>query len=158
MHAGLSDDLWRNGYRLNEDMRPSFISKQMAGTILRAGKSINFLRYHSLQACAGPPSSVVFTLDVACLEVAPSVLRWHMLVGCCKVIPHTVMTQQAIRLFCAPLALCSLEIVFGEHTDVIMSCNACRQCSSEGEWINGKERSAMLAAACTSSSYRQVSQ
>lgn len=46
MHAGLSDDLWRNGYRLNDNMRPSFISKQMAGTILRAGKSINFLRYH----------------------------------------------------------------------------------------------------------------
>jgi hypothetical protein len=65
MHAGLSDDLWRNGYRLNEEMRPSFISKQMAGTILRAGKSINFLRYHTLQA------SVVLALKVACLEVAP---------------------------------------------------------------------------------------
>lgn len=81
-----------------------------------------------------------------------------MLVGCCKVILHTVMTQQAVRLFCAPLALCSFKIVCHEHTDVTMSCNACRQCSSEGEWINGKERSAMLAVACTSSSYRQVTQ
>ncbi len=68
MHAGLSDDLWRNGYRLNEEMRPSFISKQIAGTILRAGKSINFLRYHTLQA------SVVLALKVACLEVATSLL------------------------------------------------------------------------------------
>ena len=43
--AGPSDDLWRTGYRLNEDMRPTFITRQMACTILRAGKSINFLRY-----------------------------------------------------------------------------------------------------------------
>lgn len=71
--TGLSDDLWRSGYRLNEDMRPTFISKKMASTILRAGKSINFLR----------------------------------------------------------------------------------QCSSEGGWINGKERAAMLAAAQTPS-YRQL--
>ena len=78
MHAGLSDDLWRNGYRLNEEMRPSFISKQMAGTILRAGKSINFLRYHTLQACAGPLSSVVLTVEVASFDVAPSVLLWHI--------------------------------------------------------------------------------
>ena len=42
--AGLPDDLWRSGYRLNEDMRPNFISRPMASTILRAGKSINFLR------------------------------------------------------------------------------------------------------------------
>jgi len=76
----------------------------------------------------------------------------------CNVIPHSIICQQAIRLFCAALVLHSFEIVCHEHTDVILSCNACRQCSSEGEWINGKERSAMLAAACTSSSYRQVSQ
>ncbi|KAL3160087.1 hypothetical protein ABBQ32_010867 [Trebouxia sp. C0010 RCD-2024] len=70
---GSTDDLWRTGYRLNEGMRPTFITQQMACTILRAGKSINFLR----------------------------------------------------------------------------------QCSSEGDWINGKQRSAMLAAAHTPS-YRQL--
>ena len=42
--AGLTDDLWHTGYKLNEDMRPTFISRPMACTILRAGKSINFLR------------------------------------------------------------------------------------------------------------------
>ena len=42
--AGLTNDLWHTGYKLNEDMRPNFISRQMACTILRAGKSINFLR------------------------------------------------------------------------------------------------------------------
>ena len=50
MHAGLADDLWRSGYRLNEDMRPTFISKKMASTILRAGKSINFLRCATLSS------------------------------------------------------------------------------------------------------------
>lgn len=42
--AGSTADLWHTGYRLNEDMRPTFITRQLACTILRAGKSINFLR------------------------------------------------------------------------------------------------------------------
>lgn len=46
--VGSTDDLWRTGYRLNEGMRPTFITRQMACTILRAGKSINFLRSFSV--------------------------------------------------------------------------------------------------------------
>nr|XP_043636525.1 gamma-tubulin complex component 3-like [Erigeron canadensis]XP_043636526.1 gamma-tubulin complex component 3-like [Erigeron canadensis] len=38
------ESLWREGYRINELMLPSFISKSLANRILRTGKSINFLR------------------------------------------------------------------------------------------------------------------
>lgn len=37
-------DLWRTGYTLNEAMLPGFVSPTLAQKILRAGKSINFLR------------------------------------------------------------------------------------------------------------------
>ncbi|XP_078440905.1 spindle pole body component 98 isoform X2 [Wolffia australiana] len=36
--------LWRSGYLIEPSMVPSFISPELAGRILRAGKSINFLR------------------------------------------------------------------------------------------------------------------
>ncbi|CAN1144370.1 Gamma-tubulin complex component 3 [Linum perenne] len=38
------ESLWREGYRLHSKMLPSFISQSLAQRILRAGKSINFLR------------------------------------------------------------------------------------------------------------------
>lgn len=39
-----AESLWREGYRLHAGMLPSFISQSLAQRILRAGKSINFLR------------------------------------------------------------------------------------------------------------------
>ncbi|KAL1312294.1 hypothetical protein HN51_038924 [Arachis hypogaea] len=39
-----AESLWREGYRLNHSMLPSFISPSLAQRILRTGKSINFLR------------------------------------------------------------------------------------------------------------------
>jgi hypothetical protein len=39
-----SRDLWRDAYRLEPAKLPPFISSDLAATILRAGKSINFLR------------------------------------------------------------------------------------------------------------------
>ena len=36
--------LWREGYKLEESMRSPFISQDLASRILRAGKSLNFLR------------------------------------------------------------------------------------------------------------------
>lgn len=39
-----SRDLWREAYRLEPAKLPPFISTELAATILRAGKSINFLR------------------------------------------------------------------------------------------------------------------
>ncbi|KAL9233031.1 hypothetical protein vseg_008074 [Gypsophila vaccaria] len=38
------ESLWREGYRLHTGMLPSFISPSLAQSILRTGKSINFLR------------------------------------------------------------------------------------------------------------------
>ena len=38
------DDLWRHGYKLRSEMIPSAISGDLARTILRTGKSINFLK------------------------------------------------------------------------------------------------------------------
>ena len=64
-----------------------------------------------------------------------------MLVGCCKVIHHGVISQQAIRLICADLALYSLEVVCCKHTNVVMSCNA----GSAPVRVNGlMARSALL--------------
>ena len=37
-------DLWRDGYKINAAMLPAFVSEQLAKKILRAGKTINFLR------------------------------------------------------------------------------------------------------------------
>jgi len=37
-------DLWRMGYTINQNMLPDFVSPTLAEKILRAGKSINFLR------------------------------------------------------------------------------------------------------------------
>ncbi|KAK9671631.1 hypothetical protein RND81_12G043800 [Saponaria officinalis] len=39
-----AESLWREGYRLHTGMLPSFISPSLAKSILRTGKSINFLR------------------------------------------------------------------------------------------------------------------
>ncbi|OWM78975.1 gamma-tubulin complex component 3 [Punica granatum] len=39
-----AESLWREGYRLQSAMLPSFISNSLAQRILRTGKSINFLR------------------------------------------------------------------------------------------------------------------
>lgn len=39
-----AESLWREGYQLYAGMLPSFISQSLAQRILRAGKSINFLR------------------------------------------------------------------------------------------------------------------
>uniref|UniRef100_A0A7N1A3W6 Gamma-tubulin complex component n=1 Tax=Kalanchoe fedtschenkoi TaxID=63787 RepID=A0A7N1A3W6_KALFE len=39
-----AESLWREGYQLHAGMLPSFISQSLAQRILRAGKSINFLR------------------------------------------------------------------------------------------------------------------
>lgn len=36
--------LWRDGFRLDEAIRPPFVSPALAQTLLRAGKSLNFLR------------------------------------------------------------------------------------------------------------------
>jgi gamma-tubulin complex component 3 len=38
------EDLWRHRYRLDDGMRPPFISEETAADVLRVGKSINFLR------------------------------------------------------------------------------------------------------------------
>ncbi|KAI3507647.1 hypothetical protein L1887_22636 [Cichorium endivia] len=38
------ESLWREGYKVNHLMLPSFISKSLAHQILRTGKSINFLK------------------------------------------------------------------------------------------------------------------
>ncbi|XP_076946952.1 gamma-tubulin complex component 3-like [Bidens hawaiensis] len=38
------DYLWRDGYRINYRMLPSFIPKSLANRVLRTGKSINFLK------------------------------------------------------------------------------------------------------------------
>lgn len=46
MYQNSTLDLWREGYEMNEEMLPSFITKTLANKILRAGKSINFLRQH----------------------------------------------------------------------------------------------------------------
>ena len=37
-------DLWRDAYRIEPAKLPPFINAELAATILRAGKSINFLR------------------------------------------------------------------------------------------------------------------
>jgi gamma-tubulin complex component 3 len=42
--AAGSRDLWRDAYRLEPACVPPFINAELAETILRAGKSINFLR------------------------------------------------------------------------------------------------------------------
>jgi gamma-tubulin complex component 3 len=42
--ASGSRDLWRDAYRLEPACVPPFINAELAETILRAGKSINFLR------------------------------------------------------------------------------------------------------------------
>ncbi|XP_039127387.1 gamma-tubulin complex component 3 [Dioscorea cayenensis subsp. rotundata] len=39
-----AESLWREGYRIQTSMLPSFISQTLAQRILRTGKSINFLR------------------------------------------------------------------------------------------------------------------
>jgi gamma-tubulin complex component 3 len=39
-------DVWRASYELKSDLQPSFISPRLARNIMRAGKSINFLREH----------------------------------------------------------------------------------------------------------------
>ncbi|MQL85494.1 hypothetical protein Taro_018021 [Colocasia esculenta] len=39
-----AESLWREGYRIESSMLPSFISPTLANRILRTGKSINFLR------------------------------------------------------------------------------------------------------------------
>uniref|UniRef100_A0A1D1YX60 Gamma-tubulin complex component 3 n=1 Tax=Anthurium amnicola TaxID=1678845 RepID=A0A1D1YX60_9ARAE len=39
-----AESLWREGYRIQSSMLPSFISPTLASRILRTGKSINFLR------------------------------------------------------------------------------------------------------------------
>ena len=46
LHAAVGGHgkLWRDGYRLEESMRSPFISEALASRILRAGKSLNFLR------------------------------------------------------------------------------------------------------------------
>lgn len=36
--------LWRSGYRLEDALRPPFIPPALALKLLRAGKSLNFLR------------------------------------------------------------------------------------------------------------------
>ena len=36
--------LWRDGFRLDEVIRPPFVTPDLAETLLRAGKSLNFLR------------------------------------------------------------------------------------------------------------------
>ena len=36
--------LWRDGFRLDEAIRPPFVTPALAETLLRAGKSLNFLR------------------------------------------------------------------------------------------------------------------
>ena len=36
--------LWRDGFRLDEAIRPPFVTPALAQTLLRAGKSLNFLR------------------------------------------------------------------------------------------------------------------
>lgn len=42
--SGSRGDLWRHAYKLEPAKLPPFISAELAATILRAGKSINFLR------------------------------------------------------------------------------------------------------------------
>lgn len=54
--------LWRDGYRLEESMRSPFISEALASRILRAGKSLNFLR--SIRH----PSNLVCPYDVLLLH------------------------------------------------------------------------------------------
>ena len=36
--------MWRDGFRLDEVIRPPFVTPDLAETLLRAGKSLNFLR------------------------------------------------------------------------------------------------------------------
>ncbi|CAA6664252.1 unnamed protein product [Spirodela intermedia] len=43
-HPVKAESLWREGYRIQSSMLPSFISPTLASRILRTGKSINFLR------------------------------------------------------------------------------------------------------------------
>ena len=43
-HSISDKDLWRRKYAFDEDMLPSFITREQGKTILRLGKSINFLR------------------------------------------------------------------------------------------------------------------
>ena len=43
-HAVPDKDLWRRKYAFDEEMLPSFLSNEQGRTILRLGKSINFLR------------------------------------------------------------------------------------------------------------------
>ena len=42
--AVAEEDMWRHRYRLDDGMRPPFISEVTAADVLRVGKSINFLR------------------------------------------------------------------------------------------------------------------
>lgn len=37
-------DMWRDGYVIDEARVPSFLGPQLASKILRAGKSVNFLK------------------------------------------------------------------------------------------------------------------
>lgn len=42
--APIEEDQWRDAYELGRHLVPSFISEDLARKIVRAGKSINFLR------------------------------------------------------------------------------------------------------------------
>eukprot|EP00798_Chlamydomonas_sp_ICE-L_P007206 gene7206-317_t len=46
--GGLAHDMWRDGYWLDQNQLPPFLTQTLANKILRAGKSINFL-----QECCG---------------------------------------------------------------------------------------------------------
>ena len=48
--AGIGGALWRQGYSVEEELRPPFISRAFANKLLRAGKTLNFLRWPTLPA------------------------------------------------------------------------------------------------------------
>ena len=45
--AGIGGALWRQGYSVEEELRPPFISRALAHKLLRAGKTLNFLRWRT---------------------------------------------------------------------------------------------------------------
>ena len=61
-HAGVGGALWRQGYSVEDELRPPMVSRALADKLLRAGKSLNFLR------CARPCLHTPGTRLLCCMR------------------------------------------------------------------------------------------
>ena len=56
VRAGVGGALWRQGYSVEDELRPPMVSRTLADKLLRAGKSLNFLRRDCLPAHVPTPA------------------------------------------------------------------------------------------------------